>query len=134
MRKIEEELHRLVLTKVIEPVRYSDWATPIVPVLKADVKGRICGDYKLTVNGVSHLEQYPIPTLDDLCEQMTGGKQFMKLDLNHAYSQLPLDEKSKEYVTINTHQGLFHQLGTSYNPEDHGKYLARQTSCRYTLR
>ena len=25
-------------TKVIEPVRFSDWATPIVPVLKADGK------------------------------------------------------------------------------------------------
>ena len=38
---------------------------------------------------------------------MTGGKQFTKLDLSHAYSQLPLEEKSKEYVTINTHKGLF---------------------------
>jgi len=26
--------------------------------------------------------------------------------LSHAYSQLPLDYNSKEYVTINTHQGL----------------------------
>ena len=51
-------------TKVIEPVRYSDWATPIVPVLKADGKVRVCGEYKLTMNQVSHLEQYPIPTLD----------------------------------------------------------------------
>ena len=55
-RKVEEELDRLVQTKVIEPVRYSDWATPIVPVLKADGKVRICGAYKLTVNRVSHLE------------------------------------------------------------------------------
>ena len=79
-------------TKVIEPVRYSDWASPIV--LKADGKVRVCGEYKLTVNRVSHLEQYPIPTLDDLCENLTGGKQFTKLDSSHAYSQLPLDEKS----------------------------------------
>ena len=78
-----------------------------VPVLKADGKVRVCGDYKLTVNRVSHLEQYPIPTLDDLCEKLTGGKQFSKLDLSHAYSQLPLDNKSKEYATVNTHRGLF---------------------------
>ena len=31
----------------------------------------------------------------------------MKLDLSHAYSQLSLDEKSREYVTVNTRKGLF---------------------------
>ena len=59
------------------------------------------------MNRVSLLEQYPIPTLDDLCKKWTGRKQLTKLDLSHAYSQLPLDEKSKEYVTINTHTGCF---------------------------
>ena len=96
-KKVEQELDRLVQTNVMEPVRYSDWATPIVPVLKADGKVRVCSDYKLTVNS----------TLDDLCEKLTGGKQFSKLDLSHAYSQLPLDNKSKEYATVNTHRGLF---------------------------
>ena len=91
----------------MEPVRYSDWTTPIVPVLKAGGKVRVCGNYKLTFNRVSHLEQYPIPTLDDLCEKLTGGKQFSKLDLSHEYSQLPLDNKSKEFTTVNTHRGLF---------------------------
>ena len=106
MRKVEEELDRWVQTKVIEPECYSDWATLIVPVLKTDGKVRIWGDYKLTVNRVSHLEQHPFPTLGDLCEKLAGGKQFTKLDLSHAYSQHPLD-KSKEYVTVNTHKGLF---------------------------
>ena len=49
-RKVEEELDRLMQTKVIEPVRYCAWATPIVPVLKAEGKVRVCGDYKLTLN------------------------------------------------------------------------------------
>ena len=88
--------------KVIKPVCCSDWATQIVPVLKVHGKIRVCGDYKLTVNRVSHLEQYRIPTLDDLCVKLAGGKQFTKLDLSHMYSQLRLDEKSKEYVTIKT--------------------------------
>ena len=74
-RTVQEELDMLVQTKVIEPVRYSVRASPIVPVLKADGKVRVCGDYKLTMNRVSRLEQYPIPTLGYLCEQLTGEKQ-----------------------------------------------------------
>ena len=57
---MEQDLDRLVQTHLMEPVRYSDWATPIVPVLKVDGKVRVCSNYKLTVNRVSHLEQYPM--------------------------------------------------------------------------
>ena len=39
--KIEEELQRLHDQKVIEPVRMSEWAAPIVPVLKPDGTIRI---------------------------------------------------------------------------------------------
>ena len=48
---MDEKLNQLVKEKVIEPVQYSDWAAPIVPVLKSDKKTvRICGDFKLIVN------------------------------------------------------------------------------------
>ena len=32
----------------MESVDVSEWATPIVPVIKEDVCIRICGDYKMT--------------------------------------------------------------------------------------
>ena len=73
-KRVEEELDRLVQTKVIDPVCNSDWATPIMPILKADGKVLVCGDYELT------------------------GKQFTKLELSHAYSQLPLDAKHTQEV------------------------------------
>ncbi|XP_039511288.1 uncharacterized protein K02A2.6-like [Pimephales promelas] len=106
-KKVEMELEGLTKQGVIEPVKFSEWAAPIVPVLKADNSVRICGDYKLTVNQVSKLEQYPIPKLEDLFEKLSGGKRFSKLDLSHAYQQVIPDETSKPYVTINTHKGLF---------------------------
>ena len=34
-------------------------------------------------------------------------KKFSKLDLSHAYQQVLLDEESRDYVTINTHLGLY---------------------------
>ena len=106
-KKVEVELERLTNQGIIEPVKFSEWAAPIVPVLKPDNSVRICGDYKLTVNQVSKLEQYPIPKLEDLFEKLSGGEKFSKLDLSHAYQQVMIDEASKPYVTINTHKGLF---------------------------
>ncbi|CAL9705831.1 unnamed protein product [Knipowitschia caucasica] len=93
-KKVETELRDSPSRGVIEPVKFSEWATPILPVLKPDGGARICGDYKLTVNPVSKLEQYPIPRLEDL---LTGGEKFSKLDLSHAYQQVSLDETSKPY-------------------------------------
>nr|VZI22677.1 unnamed protein product [Spirometra erinaceieuropaei] len=48
--KVEEELDRLQKADIIGPVQYSEWAAPIVPVLKTDGSVRICSDYKLTIN------------------------------------------------------------------------------------
>lgn len=105
--KVEEELDRLLKEDIIAPVKYAEWAAPIVPVLKPNGSVRICGDYKLTVNRASSLEQYPIPRVEDLFNALSGGKQFSKLDLSHAYQQIVMDEASKKYLTINTHRGLF---------------------------
>ena len=105
--KIEKELDRLVKQGVIEPISFSEWAAPIVPVLKKDGTVRICGDYKLSVNQASKIDSYPLPRIDDLFASLAGGKTFTKLDLANAYQQIPLDDQSKKIVAINTHKGLF---------------------------
>lgn len=64
--KAEAELERLQQAGVIEPVEFSDLATPILPVEKDDGGVHICGDYKLTINQVSKLDTYPLPWVEDL--------------------------------------------------------------------
>ena len=106
--RVEDELERLVELGVIEPVQFADWAAPIVPVLKSDKSSiRICGDFKITINRATKLDQYPIPKIKDLFAKLSGGKMFTKLDLSQAYQQVRLDAASKELVVINTHRGLF---------------------------
>ena len=108
--KIEIALDKGCEEDIMEPVRFSDWATPIVPVLKPDGTVRICGNFKLTVNQVSKLEQYPLPRLEDLLVKLGKGykgKKWSKIDLIHAYNQMLLDDESRQLLTINTHKGLY---------------------------
>ena len=106
--KVEAELERLVEEGTLEPVQFSDWASPIDTVVKSDKTSvRICGDFNQTVNPVAKLDRYPIPRVDDLFATLSKGKVFSKIDLSHAYQQLPLTEESKKFVVINTHKGLF---------------------------
>ncbi len=103
--KVEEELNRLVTEGTLEPVTHSEWATPLVARMKADKKSiRLCEDFKVTVNQVAKLDH---PKVEDLFATLKRGRLFTKLDLRHAYQQLPLDEDSKKYVVINTTKGLF---------------------------
>ena len=105
--RVEQQLDYLQNAGVIEPIQFSDWAAPIVPVVKPNGRVRICGDFKLTVNKVAKLDTYPLPKIDDLFSQLADGKRFSKLDLAHAYLQIALDDESKQYVVINTHKGLY---------------------------
>ena len=49
-QKVETELQRLQDESVIEPIQFSQWATPTVPVVKQDGTVHICGNYKATVS------------------------------------------------------------------------------------
>ncbi|XP_038072087.1 uncharacterized protein K02A2.6-like [Patiria miniata] len=104
---VEKELARMEQETIIYPVDFSEWATPLVCVPKADGTVRLCGDYKNTVNKSIHTDQYPIPTSEEVFSKLAGGKKFSKIDLKCAYQQMLLDDKSQEYVTINTHKGLY---------------------------
>ena len=106
--RVEEELERLVTEGILEPVAHSEWATPIVAALMSDKKTiRLCGDFRMTVNPVAKQDRYPVHRMEDLFATLTQRRLFTKLDLLHAYQQLPLTEDSKKYVVINTSKGLF---------------------------
>ena len=47
---IDEALERMKRLGIIEHVGTSEWASPIVPVPKADGRVRICGDFRVTIN------------------------------------------------------------------------------------
>ena len=94
-QQVEAELDRLEHQGIIKKVQQSRWAAPIVIVPKADKSLQICGDYKVIVNPWVRTEGYPLPTAQDLFSSLANGKFFSKLDLQHAYQQLEVEESSQ---------------------------------------
>ena len=99
---VEDELDRLEREEILEKVTHSEWATPVVVVPKADGSVRLCGDFKVTINPLLKVDQYPLPKAEDLFATLAGGQQFTKLDLLQAYLQLELHPDSMKFCTINT--------------------------------
>ena len=118
--KVNEELDRLVKEGVLKPVNSSEWASPVVTVVKPDGSLRLCGDYKVSVNKWAEVGTYPLPTVQDLFAKIKG-KVFSKLDLSQAYLQCELTEESKKLLVINTSRGLLQPerlpYGVSQAPE-----------------
>ncbi|XP_045451587.1 uncharacterized protein K02A2.6-like [Melitaea cinxia] len=104
--RVEAELAGMLRAGVIEPVDSADWATPLVPVRKADGGLRICADYKVTLNPFLLVDKYPLPRINDLLVKLNGAKIFTKIDLSQAYNQIELHDPDNLTV-INTHKGLF---------------------------
>ena len=97
-----------------EEVKDSKWAAPMVVVTKGDGSLRLCGDYRLTVNQVAKVHQYPLPRVEELLVKLTGCRMFSKVDLKSAYNQLVLDDRSREYLTLNTPRGLVRPTRLSF--------------------
>lgn len=55
----EEELECLTEKGIVEHTQFSEWAAPVVPVLKSDRESiHLCGDYKSTINQIAKTDQY----------------------------------------------------------------------------
>ena len=105
--KVEEEIERLLKLGHLEKVEASDWATPIVPVLKGNGNVRICGDFKITLNPHLVVMKRTFLRIDDIFRVLQNGLLFSQLDLPHAYMQVQVEKESREFLTVTTHVGLF---------------------------
>lgn len=113
-KQMDMELRKLLEQGILKSAKHSSWEALIVVVPKADKSVRIYVDCKMTLYHVISKEQYPLPNTDYIFSCLAGGQKFTQLDLSQAYSQLELDEDFEEYLTINSHLGLFQYLRLPY--------------------
>lgn len=105
--KFVEHLDMLEKQGVITPVKASEWASPVIAVVKKDDEIRMVIDCKVSLNKILIPNTYPLPLAQDIFASLSGCKFFCSLDLAGAYTQLLLSKRSRKYVVINTLKGLF---------------------------
>lgn len=66
------------------PETHFDYATPIGPVRKSNGSVRIYADYSVTLIKHIHIDQYPLPRIEEVFAKLSGGEQFLKLDCSQA--------------------------------------------------
>eukprot|EP00253_Pinus_taeda_P035157 PITA_35157 len=84
----------------------SPYGSPIVLVQKKDGTWRLCIDYR-SLNKIIVRNRYPITRIDDLLDQLKGGKYFSKIDLKSRYDQVPIEPSDVWKTAFKTKEGLF---------------------------
>ena len=103
--EIARNLQQIQDSNVIQPSN-SPWASPVVLVRKKDRTLRFCVDYH-GLNSVTNFDQFPLPCIDDLLDQLGKPCYFTTLDLASGYWQIWVDKPSREKTAFITHHGLF---------------------------
>ena len=103
---ISQELQRMECDGVIERIDASVWTSNIVVAQKKDGGVRVCVNLS-DVNKALVPQRYPLPTMEELTEQIAGSTVFSKLDLAWGYLQLELAEECRYLTAFVTHDGVF---------------------------
>ncbi|XP_062538876.1 uncharacterized protein K02A2.6-like [Armigeres subalbatus] len=98
--KVVELLESLQKDGVITPIDASEWASPVIVVVKKDGGIRMVIDCKVLINKVIIPNTYPLPLAQDMFASLAGAKVFCSLDLTGAYTQLLLSEKSRKIMVL----------------------------------
>lgn len=98
-------VQQLLDDDVVEP-SISNYASPCFAVPKPNNKHRLVVDYR-KLNQKVQFESIPVPDLKTAFSFFGKARYFVVIDLNQAYHQIPLSQKSKPYTAFCTPWNLY---------------------------
>src|SRR3954471_19836462 len=79
---------------------------PVLFVTKNDGTKRMCVDY-LPLNLATIKNKYPLPSINDLYDQLAGSFLFSKMDLRLVYHQIKIRNEDIPKTPFTTRYGLY---------------------------
>ena len=102
-KKLDELLHEDITERVDGPM---PWVNPIVVVPKPNGEVRLCVDMRCANKAIIR-ERHPIPTIEEVLNDMQEGSVFSKLDLKWGYHQIELSTESRgNYYVCNPQRSI----------------------------
>ena len=126
--KMERKLDELLESGIIEevPKGPTGWISPLVVVPKSDGDVRICVHMRRANQAIIR-EHQPIPTIEEVLQDLNGSTIFSKVDLKWGFHQILLAEESRHVTTFVTHRGLYRytrlMFGVTSAPEKYQQII-----------
>jgi hypothetical protein len=112
LNELKKQIEELQEKGFIRPSS-SPWGAPVLFVNKKDGSRRMCVDYR-SLNKVTIKNNYPLPRIEDLFDQMRGATVFSKIDLRSGYHQLKIRTEDIPKTAFTTRYGLYEFLVMSF--------------------
>ena len=109
--KVKEDIKKLLKAKFIRPIRYVQWLTNIVPVMKKNGKLRVCVDFR-DLNVATPKDMYVMPVVDMLVDSTANNALLSFMDGFSGYNKILIivDDISKTTFRFPGSLGTFEWL------------------------
>ena len=104
LRELKAQLEELLSKGFIRP-SISPWGAPVLFMKKKDGSLRLC-IYLRQMNRVTIRNQYRLPRIDELFDQLQGSRVYSKIDLRSGYHQLRVQESDVPKTAFRTRYGI----------------------------
>ena len=108
LNEVKRQIDDLLEKGFIRP-SISPWGSSVLFVPKKDGGLRMCVDYR-ALNKATIRNNYPLPRIDEVWDQIGGSKYFTSLDLRSGYNQIRIAKEDTEKTCFRTRYGAYEFL------------------------
>lgn len=98
------ELNKLIESNIIFPIKHTSWVSNLVPVRKKNGEIRLCVNFH-DLNKASLKDHYPLPSMEQILQVVSGSDRFSLLDGYSGYTQILVKEEDQYKTAFTTKWG-----------------------------